>query len=196
MSNPQQQSPQNDRQIRFFQLNVNKKKETTHTILNRHINDYDIFLVQEPNWGRIGADSQGDIQGPVGHPEWQPLLPCPSMRREDPPPRVMTYVKRDRKFKVNVRTDIIAHRDIQILDISCGEKRYVCINIYNDPDLPLKGLPGVETTERRHPLGGPSNHYRRLEHSPPTLVSWKSTNEPYSDKRDRPVAGGQGVQPS
>jgi hypothetical protein len=39
-----------------------------HALLNIHIKDTDILLLQELSWGRIGADAEGkDILGPIGH---------------------------------------------------------------------------------------------------------------------------------
>ena len=54
--------------IMIIQLNCNKKGYTIYLLLNQHIHDTDILLLQKPSWDRIGADMQGtDIRGSIGY---------------------------------------------------------------------------------------------------------------------------------
>jgi hypothetical protein len=80
--------------ISFKQLNANKKGHIIHTLLNEHIKNTDIILIQEPRWGFIGTDEKGKtIKCPINHNQWTPIMPVTSQQNDDPPPRVMAYIK-------------------------------------------------------------------------------------------------------
>jgi len=78
--------------ITIIQLNCNKKGYTIYSLLNQHIYDTDILLLQEPSWGHIGADTQDtDIRSSIGHRSWIPLLPYASYNLNDKQLWVMLY---------------------------------------------------------------------------------------------------------
>jgi hypothetical protein len=122
--------------IRCIQLNTNRQWIVVHTLLNTLADNTDIILVQEPRWGFIGTNEDGEqVNGPVGHPAWTPVLPMAAM----PPgarPRVMAYYQNRADFSVTLRSDIIQHLDVQVLDIvQQGSPTVTVVNIYNDPKL-------------------------------------------------------------
>ena len=55
--------------IRIAQLNAQKKKDAVTKLLNHHVQDFDIIILQEPAWGFIGNDEGMEIRGPIalGH---------------------------------------------------------------------------------------------------------------------------------
>jgi hypothetical protein len=61
--------------IRIAQLNAQRKKDVVTNLLNEHINDFDIILLQEPAWGFIGSQNGKNIVGPVALQGWIPIIP-------------------------------------------------------------------------------------------------------------------------
>ena len=93
------------------------------------------------------------VAGPIGHPAWTPVLPMAAM----PPgarPRVMAYYKNRPDFTVTLRSDIVQHLDVQVLDMAQqGSPTVTIVNIYNDPKLNRES-PAYQL--RNMPL--PNNH--------------------------------------
>ncbi|KAF9443188.1 hypothetical protein P691DRAFT_680018 [Macrolepiota fuliginosa MF-IS2] len=117
--------------VRIIQLNCNKKGSAIHMLLNKALNNADILLLKEPWWSRI---SPNDMQGPVGHRAWIPILPTTSQKPDDPPPlRVIAYYQPWPRLEVALRADLAQDRDMQILSISIlGKPTMTIINLYND----------------------------------------------------------------
>jgi hypothetical protein len=121
--------------IRIAQLNTQRKKTVITQLLNNNCNDFDIILVQEPNWGLIGKDpTSGDnIYGPVALQGWSVILPVPVTDRTRRRPRTLTYYRPRQDFQITLRSDIIEDNDIQVLDITQTNLPTVTvINVYND----------------------------------------------------------------
>lgn len=123
--------------ICIAQLNAQKKKDTVTQLLNRHTDDFDIIILQEPAWGFIGQDEGKDIQGPIVLQGWNPIMPITSLNSSAPKrPRTLTYFRSRPDFSVTLRSDIIEDRDIQVLDVEQpGQPLTTLINVYNDPRL-------------------------------------------------------------
>ncbi|KAJ3762101.1 Endonuclease/exonuclease/phosphatase, partial [Lentinula raphanica] len=120
--------------ICFAQLNANKKKAPVLALLNEHIDDFEVILIQEPNWSFIGKDGDRTIMGTVNHASaWTPISPIPSAP-DTVVPRVYAYVKTSIQAEVTLRTDIASDRDTMILDVKPRSGKMVTlIHIYNDP---------------------------------------------------------------
>ena len=133
--NHAQQEELNTQPIRIAQLNAQKKKEAVTQLLNRHVQDFDIIILQEPAWGFIGNDEGNDIHGPVALQGWNPIIPITN--NADPKrPRTLTYFRSRPDFTVTLRSDLIEDRDIQVLDIEQPNQPITTlINVYNDPRL-------------------------------------------------------------
>lgn len=117
--------------IRVAQLNAQRKKHTVINLLNNFCADFDIIILQEPPWGRIGSKEGQDVMGPVAVAGWTPIIPVTSPTQDRP--RTMTYHRTRPDFTITLRTDIVEDKDVQILDISQpGHPMTTIINIYND----------------------------------------------------------------
>ncbi|KAF5313929.1 hypothetical protein D9619_013084 [Psilocybe cf. subviscida] len=165
--------------IKIAQLNCQQSKNTVINLLNQHGKDFDIFILQEPAWGFIGQRDGKEIFGPPSTSGWTPILPF-SAPKENSRPRTMAYTKSRNDMTVTLRTDIIEHRDIQILDVlQQGNTAVTIINIYNDPRLKEKlNLPSRQPIlitgdyNLHHVLwsAGPVGHDRVTDE----IVSWLS----------------------
>ena len=127
--------PNNSPPIRIAQLNTQRKKTVITQLLNNYGKDFDIFLIQEPNWGLIGRDPTNDkeIHGPVALQGWKTILPIPAKAGQKCRPRTLTYYKPRNNFTLTLRSDILEHGDIQILEVMQGNHPTVrIINVYND----------------------------------------------------------------
>ncbi len=121
------------RPIRILQLNAQRKKDTITSILNLHAKEFDIVILQEPAWGFIGKADGKDINGPIGHSGWLPIIPTTNLTNTNTRPRTMTYYQRRPDYTINLRTDILEDRDIQIIDIKqTNQPTTTIINVYND----------------------------------------------------------------
>ena len=112
-----------------------KKKTVITQLLNNYGKDFDIFLIQELNWGLIECDPTNDkeIHGPVTLQGWKTILPIPAKASQKRRPRTLTYYKPRNDFTLTLRSDILEHRDIQILEVMQGNHPMVRItNVYND----------------------------------------------------------------
>ncbi|KII85275.1 hypothetical protein PLICRDRAFT_45468 [Plicaturopsis crispa FD-325 SS-3] len=116
--------------IRVLQLNTNRSNHVCHTLLNDYINRFDIILMTEPWWDRIG----GGNTGPVSHHAWSPILPVGTVNAGQRP-RVLAYTKRSRTdFTVTLRSDVAQDLDIQVLDVhQHPNPTTTLVNIYSQP---------------------------------------------------------------
>jgi len=123
--------------ICIAQLNAQKKKDTVTQLLNHHIQDFDIIILQEPAWGFIGNNDGRDIQGPIALQGWNPIMPITNTNNTAPKkPCTLTYFCSRPDFTITLRSDIIEDHDIQILDIDQYDQPCTTlINVYNDPRL-------------------------------------------------------------
>jgi len=119
------------------QLNAQKKKEAVTQLLNQHVQDFDIIILQEPAWGFIGKSGGKDILGPVALQGWNPIIPITNINNIAPKkPRTLTYFHSRPDFTVTLRSDLIEDCNIQILDIEQhNQPLTTLINVYNDPRL-------------------------------------------------------------
>ena len=133
--NHAQQEELNTQPICIAQLNAQKKKEAVTQLLNHHVQDFDIIILQEPAWGFIGNDEGNDIHGPVALQGWNPIIPITN--NADPKrPCTLTYFRSRPDFTVTLRSDLIEDRDIQVLDIEQPNQPITTlINVYNNPRL-------------------------------------------------------------
>ena len=121
--------------IQIAQLNTQRKKSVITQLLNNYGKDFNIFLIQEPNWGLIGRDPTDgkEVYGPVALQGWKIILPIPAKAGLKRRPRTLTYYKPRNNFTLTLRSDIIEHRDIQVFDILQGPHPPVrIINVYNN----------------------------------------------------------------
>src|SRR5438445_9037331 len=102
--------------IRVAQLNAQRNKNTVINLLNEYTESFDIILLQEPPWFKIGSDNSHDILGSVQLQGWTPISPT-TTSANPPRPRTFTYVKKRPDFSVTLRTDLIEAPDVQILDV-------------------------------------------------------------------------------
>ena len=81
--------------IRVAQLNAQRKKQVITQLLNNHKEDFDIILIQEPNWSFIGKDPDNgnEIHGPVALQGWKMILPVPAAAGTHIRPRTLTYYR-------------------------------------------------------------------------------------------------------
>lgn len=104
----------NLRPLKILQLNVARSNLRMHAVLNT-LTDFDILLLQEPWFGRIGvsrssSDPQGlDVKGTIANPAWEPFIP--EAGADNSPPRVATFVRRGiHMLTVCPRPDIIGSK--------------------------------------------------------------------------------------
>ena len=123
--------------ICIAQLNTQKKKDTITQLLNHHVQDFNIIILQEPAWGFIGNVDGKDIQGPIVLQGWNPITPVTNINNINPKrPCTLTYFHSRPDFTVTLRSDIIEDCDIQILDIDqYNQPCTTLINVYNNPKL-------------------------------------------------------------
>jgi len=133
--------------IRIVQLNAQRKKDVVINLLNKHVNEFDIILLQEPAWGFIGSENGKEILGPVALQGWVPVIPVTTKTAERP--RTMAYYREREDLELTLRTDIIEDRDVQFIDIAqLGQPRVTVINVYND--TPKKGGCILNRIQRKH----------------------------------------------
>ncbi|KAF5374648.1 hypothetical protein D9615_009020 [Tricholomella constricta] len=140
---------------------------------------FDLILVTEPWWDKIGNDQVG----PVAHHVWTPILPIATIPRGHRP-RVMAYVNSRPDFSVTLRSDIAQDLDIQVLDIQqANYPTTTIVNIYNQPR-------SKNPTDRR-PDASVRLQTLRLPEDDPVIISgdwnqhhpdWSIGNRPPSTK--------------
>ena len=79
--------------IRVAQLNTQQSKSTVTNLLNEYTESFNIILLQEPPWFKIGSDNGCDILGTVQLQGWTPISPT-TTSANPPRPRTFTYVKK------------------------------------------------------------------------------------------------------
>jgi hypothetical protein len=123
-------------QLCFAQLIANKKKNPILNLLNNHHEHFDIFLIEEPNWSFTGQVDKQVIFGTVDHATaWSPVHPSP-MDSNEKAPRVYAFIKKGIDAEVTLCSDIIADRNIQILDVTTPDGVITTyVHVYNDPTL-------------------------------------------------------------
>ena len=124
------------RPLRVVQLNVARSNTRMHALLNS-FTDIDIVMLQEPWFDRIGVERSSDnpngttVRGTVANPAWDCFLP--TAQREQPPPRVVTYVRRGiNGLRAQPRPDLLNHPDTLALNIFYHSSSILIINIYNE----------------------------------------------------------------
>ena len=126
----------NTQLIHIGQLNAQKKKDTVTQLLNQHVQDFDIIILQEPAWGFIGSNNGREIHGPVVLQGWNLIIPTTTSNNPTTKPHTLTYYCMRPDFSITLRSDIIEDQDIQVLDITQqGQPTTMLINVYNDPRL-------------------------------------------------------------
>ncbi|KAI0308980.1 hypothetical protein OF83DRAFT_1273469, partial [Amylostereum chailletii] len=123
------------RSLRVLQLNVARSNVRMHAVLNS-LTDFDILLLQEPWYGRIGVarsstDRNGtDILGTVSNPAWEAFFP--DTTADGARFRVATFVRRGiQHLAVRARPDIISSPDIMATSFQYGNISFILINVYN-----------------------------------------------------------------
>src|SRR5579872_5327068 len=117
--------------VRMLSLNCHKANYIGHCLLNTLVTDYDLILLQEPWFGKIGRARRDDsasgnpVFGTVSHPDWVCALPC-SIDPENPP-RVVAYINKKAINGIVTRDDI-SHRDLMCLEVNDT----LVFNVYND----------------------------------------------------------------
>ena len=89
--------------IRIAQLNTQRKKTVITQLLNNFGKDYDIFILQEPNWSLIGRDHTNgkEIYGPVTLQGWKTILPVMATAGNKQRPKTLTtgWIRRERRWR-------------------------------------------------------------------------------------------------
>lgn len=117
--------------IRVAQLNAQCKKHMVTNLLNNFYRDFNLIILQEPTWGRIGNMNGKEVIGPVSLSGWIPIIPVTSPTQDCP--CTMAYYQACPNFSIMLQTDIIEDKDIQILDITqSGHPTTSIINVYNN----------------------------------------------------------------
>ena len=60
--------------IHVAQLNTQKKKDAVIKLLNHHVQDFNIIILQEPAWGFISNVEWREVQGPIALQGWNPVI--------------------------------------------------------------------------------------------------------------------------
>lgn len=122
------------RPLNVLQLNVARSNVRMHAILNT-LTDFDILLLQEPWYGRIGVarsstDAQGlDIKGTVANPAWDLFIPESTA---DGPPRVATFIRKGiPSLDTRPCPDLIGSKDILTINVTYGGVSCFIVNVYN-----------------------------------------------------------------
>ena len=142
--------------IRVGQLNAQKKRDAVTQLLNHHVQDFDIIILQEPAWGFISTNEGREIHGPVALQGWNPIIPITTGNNPPIKPRTLMYYHERPDFSITLRSDILEDRDVQILDIAQqGQPLTTLINVYNDPRLQQQSVLNRlrhTTLPRDHPV--------------------------------------------
>ena len=123
--------------LHIYSQNVRKNKTLTDIILETNKNNIDILFIQKPpRYITKHVPSPQNIEGtPVyghpSHPEWTLYAQQPT--QQDDIPRTITYInKRISSFLTLLRTDLIDHRDINLISLQINHKCSYAINVYSD----------------------------------------------------------------
>ena len=170
--------------LRFVSQNAMKSNYAIHSLLNVSSSGNfvaDIILIQEPWFGRIGIDviSGHDILGCPSHPDWQCILPPFGNLRPD----VAIYVPKSHpSWTIEVRTDLISHPSILLVDITTLDNTFHITNVYNPSDCsslpPLVNIPFPDNHKSiiagdfnlHHPLWSRADHHTKISPESEQLV--------------------------
>ena len=89
------------------QLNTQKKKDAATQLLNQHVQDFNIIILQEPAWGFISSNDGREIRGPVMLQGWNPIIPTTTGNNPTTKPCTLTYYCMRPDFSITLRSDII-----------------------------------------------------------------------------------------
>ncbi|OAA57839.1 reverse transcriptase [Akanthomyces lecanii RCEF 1005] len=114
--------------IKFFQANVDKGKEAHSAALQlAFLEGYNVVILQEPN---TSYNKQKKLCRTQYHPGFLCFSPVDFWHNNDTRPRVMTYVKIDRKIQAEQITPA-KHRDLLWVRVS----GITILNLYNRPEV-------------------------------------------------------------
>ncbi|KAF5379794.1 hypothetical protein D9615_005662 [Tricholomella constricta] len=160
-------------------LNTNRSNHVCHTLLNAYIDRFDLLLITEPWWDKIGNDQIG----PVAHAAWTPILPTATIPRGQRP-RVIAYTKTRPDFSITLRSDIAQDLDIQVLDVQQANfPTTTIVNIYSQPRVKSSIGRRTDASVRLQTL--------QLPEDDPVIISgdwnqhhpdWSTNNKPPSTK--------------
>ena len=170
--------------LRFVLQNVMKSNYAIHSLLNVSSSGRfvaDVILIQEPWFGKIGINviSGHDILGCPSHSDWQYILPpCGDLK-----PDVAIYIPKSHPgWKLEVRTDLISHPSILVVDISSSDDVFHITNVYNLSDCsslpPLVHIPFPANHKSiitgnfnlHHPLWSRTDHQTKISPESEQLV--------------------------
>jgi len=121
----------------IYSQNVRKNKMLTDTILETNKNNTDILFIQEPpRYITKYVSSPQNIKGTLlysypSYPEWTLYARQPT--QQDDIPRVITYInKRISSLLALLCTDLIDHRDINLISLQINHRCSYAINMYSD----------------------------------------------------------------
>src|SRR5205814_7990654 len=119
------------KELRILQCNLNKRRETTDSILNSDTSQFDILAVQEQHYAPL-------LKSSLLHQSW--TLIESTTRPESPPPRSAIYINNNllptsafRQIHIPIN-DVTA---IQIIPETPPNKPTLLMNIYNPGDNPI-----------------------------------------------------------
>ncbi|KAM3450573.1 hypothetical protein NHJ6243_009776 [Beauveria neobassiana] len=127
MNNKRRTNPQ-PVTIKIFQANVDKGKEAHSAALQlAFLEGYNVVILQEPN---TSYKKQKKLCRTQYHPGFLCFSPVDSWHNNDTRPRVMTYVKIDRKIQAEQITPA-KHRDLLWVRVN----GITILNLYNRPEV-------------------------------------------------------------
>jgi len=123
--------------LHIYSQNIRKNKTLTDTILETNKNNTDILFIQEPpQYITKYIPSPQNVKGtPIyGHPshlEWTLYARQPT--QQDDIPHVISYInKRISSLLALLSTDLIDHRDINLISLQINHRCSYAINVYSD----------------------------------------------------------------
>ncbi|KAJ1300568.1 hypothetical protein OPQ81_002222 [Rhizoctonia solani] len=118
----------------MLQINVAGANWCTHTILNDLLfNNFDIILIQDPWWGKIGSQKtinpdSHTIYGTNNSPNWLCIIPPGISDGEHP--GVAIYICNHKDIGIHFSDITPSHLDILAIDIFINNSLSTIINIY------------------------------------------------------------------
>ena len=118
---------------------MNGKFDLMSDLLELKKNKVDNLCFQEPSWKLIrrtvlSSDKKGDpVRGTALHPDWTTIFHNP--RDDADILRCIPYVSnRLKKFRPTYRTDIVDHRDVQLITLWTSSNEFHIMNVYSDAE--------------------------------------------------------------
>lgn len=187
--------------LRVMQVNLNRNAAATESALQLAVElDIGLVLVQEP-W--LTSPAAGQSTRSINHPSFGQILPaCPPGTR----PRTLAYFSRSRKLEIDLRPDLLADPDVQVLDVALGASRFQVLNVYNQSgqagDSPRKTfqrlLAGQSIRRPTIVVGDFNEHHTWWDpHSPRSRgpanwsTGWRATDSPCSTPPEPAPSSGQ-----